>query len=49
MQQPIAEPLCERGAAGEEDVAEELLAQVHVGAVDGVEDYAGDAWVFEAD
>jgi hypothetical protein len=49
VQQSVSEPLRQRAAARQHDVAEERFAQVEVGAVDGVDDDLVDAWVFEAD
>ena len=46
-QQPVAKALCERGPAGEHDVGVEGLAQVQVGAVDGVDHHLVDALVFQ--
>lgn len=49
MQQPVAEALGQRRTAGQNDVAEEGLAQVHVRAVDGVHDHVMETRVLEAD
>lgn len=49
VEEAVAEALGEGGAAGEDDVGEEVLAQIHVGAVDAVEHEGGDARVFETE
>ena len=49
VQEPVAEALGERRAARQDDVAEQGLAQVHVGAVDGVHDHVVQPRVLEPD
>lgn len=49
MQQPVREAARQGGAARQDDVGEEVLAQVHVGARDGVHDDLVDAGVLEPD
>ena len=49
VQQPVGKGLGQGGAAGEHDVGEEVLAQVEIGAVDGVDDDLVHAGVLEPD
>ena len=49
VQKSVAEALGQRRAAGEDDVAEEGLTQIHIGAVDGVDDHVMQAGILQAD
>lgn len=49
VQESVAEALGQGGAARQDNVSEQRLAEVHVRSADGVDDDLVYAWIFQAD
>jgi hypothetical protein len=49
VQEPVSEALGQRRAAREDDIAKQCRSQVHVGAVDSINDDLVDSGILESD